>query len=313
MAIEPAVSHGSSMPPNYIFVKKGHVFITGNCRKRTQASGRTVYIVHDKNKKAIGIRVPSEVHAEVCSDEVATRADRAAAVQKRDMAIEDEFRREMINIFPKVPADAVLDIIKTALKKGSGRVGRTGRIEMDEKVRFAVRAHIRHCHTDYDALLRTGAAAQRVGYQREARDAVGPKVNETARAWGERAKVCQPVPKPVQPPKPKSDPMTLALEKDLLEAKDRLARMEYSLGEYTRKNQARHPIRRRRKKINKQKGVVDCINKKLVLVRRATFLSGRLVPRRRAAAVAQRKLTHQMKEITGLAPALEEDSEWFSK
>jgi hypothetical protein len=47
-------------------------------------------------------------------------------------------------------------------------------------VKLAVRAHIRHVHTDYDQLLKQGAS------RAVAREKVWERINEVARQWGGR-------------------------------------------------------------------------------------------------------------------------------
>ncbi|KAI1325230.1 hypothetical protein F5Y16DRAFT_378792 [Xylariaceae sp. FL0255] len=66
------------------------------------------------------------------------------------------------------------------MEKRTGRVGRTSTKELDEKARLAVRAHIRHKATNYDRLLRLSIP------HKEARSATYEKIDEVARAWGEK-------------------------------------------------------------------------------------------------------------------------------
>jgi len=56
-----------------------------------------------------------------------------------------------------MPASSVEEVLGHAFLKGSGRVGRSGKVESDNvKVCLAVEAHIRHVHTTYDTLLEAG-------------------------------------------------------------------------------------------------------------------------------------------------------------
>lgn len=178
-----------SLPPGYSFVRKGNVYITGNCRKMTQAVHQTVYSVLDGAEKQIGIAVPAEIFNDVRRKESETRADRAANVKKRDASIEKDFEKVILQEYPRIPCESLPKVLKTALQKRKGKVGRTGTLASREKARLAVRAHIRHAETAYDQLLRSGKTRD------QARDVVGPQVDSIARSWGQHS-ASQPVRRP---------------------------------------------------------------------------------------------------------------------
>lgn len=167
-----------SLPPGYSFVPKGNVFITSNCRKTTQASGRPVYVVIDAKNHQIGLGIPTQVYVGVQLKEMDTRAERAANVLKRDEGIAKGFQKEILSIFPQIPSKALHNVLKIALEKGKGKVGRTGKLDAQRKARLAVWAHVRHCETDYDALLRNGVPRE------DARQQVEAKIKEVYKAWG---------------------------------------------------------------------------------------------------------------------------------
>lgn len=167
-----------SLPKGHSYVPKGNVFITGHCRRRTQAAGGTVYaVVDNQGKKQIGIGVPTDIYLQVQHDEMDTRAERESNVQKRDEAIEKDFRKAIVQEYPRMPADVVPLVLKKALEKGKGKVGRTSTLDLSKKAVLAVRAHIRHVHTDYDALLRGGMGRE------EARREVATKVHDIDSTW----------------------------------------------------------------------------------------------------------------------------------
>ena len=168
----------SRMPPGYRFVPKGDVYITKNCRQRTHEAGKPLYVVVDKKNRPLGLRCPKEVYDAVQAGHQATADKRARAVQRRDAALEGNFEEAVLKFFPKTPREYIPQIVKHALEKRSGRVGRTGTVELEAKVNLAVRAHIRHCHTDYDKLLRTGMA------RHVARNQISQRLNEVAMQWG---------------------------------------------------------------------------------------------------------------------------------
>jgi hypothetical protein len=177
---EPEVLAHEPMPKGYRFVPKGNVYTTKNCRKKTHEVEKTLYVVVNKKGKPTGLRCPAYIHNIVMNDNSATAAQRAEAVQKRDAAIEDNFEEAIVKLFPKIPKSEVPQILKHSLKKHSRRVGRTGTVALQDRVKLAVRAHIRHVHTEYDELLKHGTS--RV----TAREKTWERLNEVARQWGGR-------------------------------------------------------------------------------------------------------------------------------
>ena len=59
----------------------------------------------------------------------------------------------IIGLFPSIPRDEAEIVARHTCQIGSGRVGRTTTIEIEEVARRAVVAHVRHMYTDYDKLL----------------------------------------------------------------------------------------------------------------------------------------------------------------
>jgi hypothetical protein len=165
------------MPKDYQFVPKGDVYITSNVRKRTHAAGATLYVVVDKHRKPIGLRCPIFVYREVIAAAQASAASREAAVQSRDAALQREFKAELLSLYPEIPVQDISKILRQALEKRSRRVGRTGTLSLESKVHLAVKAYIRHCHTQYEQLLKDGLAREK------ARQMVNNRVQEVASAW----------------------------------------------------------------------------------------------------------------------------------
>ncbi|KAK3313732.1 hypothetical protein B0H66DRAFT_606978 [Apodospora peruviana] len=177
---EPKVRFFDPMPKGYVFVPKGNVFVTKICRKKTHELRQTLYEVIDKHKKTLGLRCPAHVLAVVEAEDVASAERRAEAVRKRDGVVQGKFADEILRLYPKTPTEEIPKIVKHSLTKRSGRVGTTSRLDLDEKVRLAVRAHIRHSHTNYDELLKETK-------DREAsRRQIWPKLHEIAKSWGEQ-------------------------------------------------------------------------------------------------------------------------------
>ncbi|KAK4063357.1 uncharacterized protein Triagg1_9508 [Trichoderma aggressivum f. europaeum] len=166
------------MPTGYGFLKKGNPFMTALCRKETHAAKKTLYVV-TKCGKQEGLRAPIRVLRHVRSEEKKTREKRRGAVQRRDAATEDAFEAATLKLFPKIPKQDLTTILKRTLRKRSGRVGRTGKLDLDKKAYLAVQAHARHCHTDYDKLLKQASQGRDA-----ARRAIRDKVSRLLIEWG---------------------------------------------------------------------------------------------------------------------------------
>ncbi|QMW25904.1 hypothetical protein G4B84_001149 [Aspergillus flavus NRRL3357] len=162
----------------YVFVPKGDVYVTRNCRANTKESERTVYTVFDKTgKRTLGIRVPSDIYAAVLESAAATAETRANAVKLRDEKDLAHSRQILRTQFPLMPAESLEAILNHAFLKGSGRVGRTATQSDKRKADLAVEAHIRHTHTPYESMLHAGAGRE------EARNAVWGLVKAIKTAW----------------------------------------------------------------------------------------------------------------------------------
>lgn len=175
---EEQVTPATPMPKGYKFLKKGNPFLTAQCRRRTIAEGKALYVVTDKSQ-TLGLRAPRWIINQVFEEEKKTRTKRKEAVSARDTAMEAAFEDATRRQFPDMPAKDTEAIIKQALKKRSGRVGRTGKLSIESKVRLAVAAHIRHRHTDYDQRIR-----QNGGDKGAARKAVHNNVVLMLKKWG---------------------------------------------------------------------------------------------------------------------------------
>lgn len=174
---EVNVSSQTPMPKGYAFLPKGIPYKTLHCRRLTHEAGKTVFVVLD-GSKSLGIRVPKYIFFQVQSLARDTLSDRRAATEKRDTALLRTAEVEINSQFPKIPKKEKEQALKRAFRKHSGRVGRSGQTPMPRKVLLAVIAHIRHQHTNYDALLGGGSDRD------EARRAVQKKVIQMLKKWG---------------------------------------------------------------------------------------------------------------------------------
>jgi hypothetical protein len=174
---EVTVTPGTPMPKGYSFLSKGIAYKTLHCRKSTREAGKVLYVVVE-NKKTLGLRAPSSIISQVHQKATVTQATRRAAVQKRDSADISKASAEIVVQFRKIPAAEKELILRHGFKKHSGRVGRTASISLAKRVTLAVIAHIRHKHTEYDALLRAGEAREK------ARKLTWKTIEGVMKQWG---------------------------------------------------------------------------------------------------------------------------------
>ncbi|PGH06098.1 hypothetical protein AJ79_06632 [Helicocarpus griseus UAMH5409] len=186
-SLEEIRTDAQGPPPDYVFVPKGDVYITRNCRTRCHEARQTVYTVYNpKSRRTLGLYVPTDIHTAVTLSAADTQSARAQAVAQKDLRDSTKARELLETHFPNMPAQSLEKVLGHAFLKGSRRVGRSGKIESDEvKVRLAVEAHIRHEHTDYDRLLDCGVE------WKEARARVRAKVNQVLALWQESDKIVE--------------------------------------------------------------------------------------------------------------------------
>lgn len=174
---EVDVSPRTPLSKGYAFLKKGIKYKTLHSRRLTHEAGKIVYVVKSNNK-VLGIRVPKEILSHVHAQANETLSARKLATEKRDTVAIRQAAAELESQFPKMPDEDRKLVLKHGFKKHSGRVGRTNLIPLAQKVLYAVIAHIRHTHTDYDKLLNAGATRD------VAREAVKKRIQYTLRNWG---------------------------------------------------------------------------------------------------------------------------------
>ncbi|OJI97196.1 hypothetical protein ASPVEDRAFT_119655 [Aspergillus versicolor CBS 583.65] len=181
------------LPADYVFVPRGDVYVTRNCRSKTKESQRLVYKVYDNTgKRSQGIRVPADVYTTVLQSAQETAESRAGAVKLRDQKDLAQSRELLCKQFPLMPVGSLDVILHHAFLKGSGRVGRTTTTSDERKAILAVEAHIRHMHTPYEILLRQGKSRD------DARKEVWEMVQAIRMAWAGQGHGVQPALLPVR-------------------------------------------------------------------------------------------------------------------
>jgi hypothetical protein len=114
-----------------------------------------------------------------------SQAKAAARRKEKNAEFAGKFAEKIGILYPGCPADERVSIAQHACTIGSGRVGRSasGQQLDDEAIKRAVRAHIRHVHTDYEQLM-NGQDRRCSARQHDwANDHVRTKVDEVYKSW----------------------------------------------------------------------------------------------------------------------------------
>jgi hypothetical protein len=169
------------------FLPSGNVAMTRRARKYSPLSA--IVLEHNRRRhrqQRIGLLVTEDAlvkaEEECLADADARERRRQRDVERRsreDKEYTAAMAAEIRRLFPKCPKTEAEQIARHACRRGSGRVGRAAFArDFDPRaVELAVRAHIRHAHTNYDTLLYT------IGDREEARRRVGDKVDQIAARW----------------------------------------------------------------------------------------------------------------------------------
>lgn len=154
---ERLVSITKPILPGYEWVPKGNIYVTRHCRIRTLAAYQPLYVVHTHGQpnKTLGLRVPTQIAKQVLADAAATKKSRSSALESKDMRDLEIAREMLVKLYPNLPPEIAQEILNHGFAKYSGRVGRAGKLDLDERIHLAVQAHVRHKHTKYDMLLKT--------------------------------------------------------------------------------------------------------------------------------------------------------------
>jgi len=170
-----------------VFLPSGDTALTRRSRKYSMLLGVVVRFSRSRRRyERQGLLVESEAleraQQECLSDEEQRRIAReraASAREREDQRYIEQFASAIQASYPACPGLEALAIAKHACQKHSGRVGRSAAAKaLDvEAVDLAVRAHVRHTHSEYDRLL--GNGVERL----EARSTVADKVAMVMERW----------------------------------------------------------------------------------------------------------------------------------
>jgi hypothetical protein len=170
-----------------VFLPRGDVALTRRSRKYSMLSAVVVRFSRSRKRyERQGLFVESgaleRAQDECLSDEGKRRIarEKASLARERD---DNQYVTQFVDCirsrYPDCPPDETEAIAKHACEKYSGRVGRSSAAKSFDTtaIDLAVKAHVRHRHSEYDRLLSRG-------WERtEARSAVVGKVTEIIERW----------------------------------------------------------------------------------------------------------------------------------
>jgi hypothetical protein len=170
-----------------VFLSRGDAALTRRAKKHSKLYA--VVVQWSRTRKQYerqGLLVEEEAldraEQECLADTDLREARRQREAEKReelDAEFVEAFARRIRELFPGCPTGQEQRIAGYACKKYSDRVGRSAAAKAldEEAVTLAIRAHLRHAHTNYDDLLMQGWD------RADARQAVYGKVDEIEAKW----------------------------------------------------------------------------------------------------------------------------------
>ncbi|KAF8455790.1 hypothetical protein BDZ91DRAFT_535855 [Kalaharituber pfeilii] len=194
----------------FVFLPAGNSYLTRRCRALSMASHKIWFNVYprsvgigswatrDGTPQRIGLLVNPAILETAKRLEEETRDARHALVAKRDTKDADLARNTLRELLLRIPEKDCDAIVARGWEKNSGRVGRTRKLELKEKVRLAAAAYIRHKYTDYDVKLKRalqvvsqgkGGSKLRVKKKKEVRRGSWATVVQKWMDWGGRKEV----------------------------------------------------------------------------------------------------------------------------
>jgi hypothetical protein len=159
--------HGNvPVPDSWQFLPRGNTYVTRQVKKGPHWVLKGSYSRKGGYTPTLGIYAPAEAIEAAQAAAKATEQQRQSARKKAESTrlkaerrYSEKFEQACLQFLNFAPAHRELaeriaaETAAHACAKGSGRVGRTGLIELADKAAFAVRAHIRHNYTDYENKL----------------------------------------------------------------------------------------------------------------------------------------------------------------
>jgi hypothetical protein len=173
-----------------VYLPRGDTALTRRSRKHSQLSAVVVRFSRTRGRyERQGLLVESkaleQAEEECLGDEgrrLVARERAALSREQVDRQYVAQFAEKILSIYPDCPFDEAQAVATHACLRRSGRIGRSAAAKQfdAEAINLAVKAHVRHRHTQYDRLLGQGFERS------EARSAVADRVRDVIDRWRSR-------------------------------------------------------------------------------------------------------------------------------
>lgn len=171
-----------------VYLPSGDATLTRRATKHSSVTVKVVTRVYrDRRYKRHGILVEQKALNQAEKECRADAKERARRRKEREQEQISRFASAVRRRYPSCPKGVERKIARHACETSSGRVGRTAEAKrLDGRaVQLAMRAHIRHHHTNYDTLIDGGMT------KAKARTAVAQKVETVVKRWSAARKGCR--------------------------------------------------------------------------------------------------------------------------
>ncbi|KAL2056490.1 hypothetical protein ABVK25_003514 [Lepraria finkii] len=156
--------------------------MTRHCRELTAKACQTVINERAKDSACIVSTLSLKLSLGNAAISAKKRAKIVAAKDSRD---DKQNRYLLMEMFPRMPAKSMQELLEHGFQKGSGRVGRATKLDVEERIELAVHAHARHNFTNYDSYLREQRKAgdRGLSLRGRARKRVHGQVKSIVNSW----------------------------------------------------------------------------------------------------------------------------------
>ncbi|KAI9888289.1 MAG: hypothetical protein M1814_000761 [Vezdaea aestivalis] len=175
-------------PTNYEFIEAGSPLVTEKCKEFSRRRGLEVYQV--KRNGHLGYffnkQVVRESRVQLGFEYGRDRHSRRPIPAQRTRTFEEQVHldneayKAISELYPRMPLDNRRAIVDLAFDLHKANVGSDNLVPIRQRVDLAVVAHIRHCFTDYDSLLK---ADKQSDARRKARQTIEETIMAQVVEW----------------------------------------------------------------------------------------------------------------------------------
>ena len=144
------------IPDDYGYMRSGNGYATRMVKSLAKERRVPVFIHMRSNgnnhSSIVGYYAPGDVVEEVSERAESTEEKRGLDRKRSEERYIGKAKDRLLEMYPSIPVDDLGSVLKS-FKVRSGRVGRAGNIDLNERIIKAATAHVRHRHTQYETML----------------------------------------------------------------------------------------------------------------------------------------------------------------